>query len=1244
MSVVNAAKQSGFVATYLREYPAATLVDVQAAWRAAGNSAILAPNVFWEVKRARDKTSPVAAALPEPTRYMSRSEFIRQCLAKKPSATLKEINDAWHAAGQTAQITPTLLYAIKSKMRKLEEEDDSDDEFDEDDFGDDDFDEDTDDDFDDDFDDAFDSWVRQPQTRRSRLKRVKKVVDLFAECLVCGSDTPSVWLAAVQALIERHHREGITRPAVGKVAPFEWDEIDEVLLTTVGWCRVAIGIPIDASHEEFWAECECEIGLEDRLCAHSLSAAQQLLEQLFREAPSLPAPAPAAPDWRGLLDRLSSFIEKTTKTPEQPDRRLVWIIEDLPGASAIELFEQHLNKKGKWTRGRRIYGDRYKRALFPWARQHDQKVLAAFEGYYDSYYGDNWSWRSSDERTTIADVLRTMIGHPHVYWAEDRSRPVQIRSLPLTIAVEPAGDGAYRLRSVLDGRPIKALPTTIVNQQSAHVVFDRPGYCVTIVEGAGESLRLALEVGNWDAVIPASELEKLLAVLNRLESVIPVALPPELEGTEQPADAQVTARLTPLKPQGIELALVVRPTDQAGAFAPGEGTEKLTTIDGGKKSTLVRQFPDERKHADHVAQQLPLDDAARLGPWHWKLDSDDRALDLIDAIQSAKSAADDRPVRVEWPQGESMSVVGTVQPKELRVRIVDRRDWFGLSGSIDVGGHQVSLADLLSSIRHDREYVPIGAGKWAKIANAFRDRLVALRDVSHSERSGLSIGRTALPVVCDLEDDSVSIQTCVAWRRIIERLDALDETKPIPSTFQAELRDYQTQGVHWLRRLAAWGVGACLADDMGLGKTVEALAVLVERAELGPALVVAPTSVGFNWVSETQRFAPTLRPVLYRETDRAELLADLKPGDLLITSYGLLRRDVDVLAKQKWGTLLVDEAQFLKNSQTQTAKAARQIQAEWTVALTGTPLENHLGELWSIFRVLSPGLFGSWDRFKQQFADPIERRRDHERRQALARLIRPFVLRRTKAQVLTELPSRTEDVRIAELSAKERRLYENERLRALVELADASKGEDQRFKVLAALTRLRQLACHPQLVDASWTGGSAKFEMFLELIDEIKEAGHRALVFSQFVQHLTLVRKALDERNISYQYLDGQTPAAQRKARVEAFQRGDGELFLISLKAGGTGLNLTAADYVIHLDPWWNPAVEDQATDRAHRIGQTRPVSVYRLVAKDTIEEQILALHADKRDLVAGVLDGADQAARLSTNELISLIRAGTTA
>ncbi|MEL7335298.1 MAG: DEAD/DEAH box helicase, partial [Planctomycetota bacterium] len=381
---------------------------------------------------------------------------------------------------------------------------------------------------------------------------------------------------------------------------------------------------------------------------------------------------------------------------------------------------------------------------------------------------------------------------------------------------------------------------------------------------------------------------------------------------------------------------------------------------------------------------------------------------------------------------------------------------------------------------------------------------------------------------------------------------------------------------------------------------------------------------------------------LYRETQREQFLPDVGPGSLVICSYGLALRDADALASVAWNTLVLDEAQAIKNSRSKTSRAIGQIDADWTVALTGTPVENHLGELWSLFSVVSPGVFGGWDGFRKRFAAPIERDGDAVVRQSLADRLKPFVLRRTKSEVLTELPPRTEMNLYVDLSPAERKQYDAVRLSALGELEQIESLEsvqDQRFKILALMTRLRQIACHAGMVDESWIHGSAKLQQLCETLRDLKSEGHRVLIFSQFVKHLNFIRQGLEENDVSFEYLDGSTPAKQRQEAVDRFQSGSADAFLISLKAGGTGLNLTAADYVIHMDPWWNPAVEDQATDRAHRMGQQRPVHVYRIVARDTIEEEILAMHESKRDLVAGVMQGTEAAAKLSNEDLIRMLR-----
>jgi len=407
--------------------------------------------------------------------------------------------------------------------------------------------------------------------------------------------------------------------------------------------------------------------------------------------------------------------------------------------------------------------------------------------------------------------------------------------------------------------------------------------------------------------------------------------------------------------------------------------------------------------------------------------------------------------------------------------------------------------------------------------------------------------------------------------------------------------------------------------------------------------VLAPLSVGANWQDECHNFAPTFNPLVFGPGDRKVFLDGLGPFDLVISSYGLLQVEGEKLADVQWQVVVLDEAQAIKNMRSKRSKAAMKLSARFRMITTGTLVENHLDELWTLFNFLNPGLLGTFKRFKEIFALPIERDQDKDASRRLRKLIRPFILRRLKSDVLTELPQKTEITLQVEMSPEEALLYEAQRIKALENIDKANGAPGQKhFRILAELMKLRQLCCNPSLVLPQAGIESSKLKVFGDVVTELLANNHKALVFSQFVGHLAILRKFLDAKEISYQYLDGSTPAKERQVRIKAFQNGEGDLFLISFKAGGFGLNLTAADYVIHMDPWWNPAVEDQASDRAHRMGQTRPVTVYRLVVKGSIEEQIVKLHKEKRDLAEGLLAGSEMAGKMSASALLGLLKRGS--
>ena len=842
-------------------------------------------------------------------------------------------------------------------------------------------------------------------------------------------------------------------------------------------------------------------------------------------------------------------------------------------------------------------------------------------------------------------LLRELVDHPRLF-LEDTQDPVRVERAQVGLVAEERA-GAVIVTAGVDGT---ALPASMLERvrrgkpDKALFLWFEGSRLLTLIE-AGPDVRALLAVlhkhGN---AFPPESRGALLEKLSQLSARVPVALPRSVMGESVPLQDISVLRLEAQPGGRVRLEMRTRPLADSVTFVPGEGARDVHVRRGAGAVHAVRDFLSERAAVTALQARLPLDSAEpEEAPFSFLFPSAQGALAILAACRelSPPPAVEwvSAPLRLHAPRGLA----------DLKVSVEKRRDWFGVLGGLAVEGERVELARLLDAARRKERFVRVGADSYLEIEAALLRHLEAIADHAHASRHGLEVGPSAVGAIAALAAAGAEVDTDQTWKALAARIFAAHELRPrAPRALRADLRDYQLEGFRWLTRLASWGAGAVLADDMGLGKTVQALALLLERRKLGPALVLAPTSVGFNWIDEAKRFAPSLRMTLFADAeDRGGALEKLGPGEVLVLSYGLLTRDLERLSALRFSTIVFDEAQTLKNAQTHRFRAARALQGDFKVALSGTPLENHLGELWSLFAVVFPGLLGSAESFRSRFASPIERQADPTAAPALARVLQPFLLRRTKAQVEAQLPPRTE-VRVpVVLSPAEWQLYEDARLAALSDLETRRsklREQERRIEVLAALTRLRLLASHPRLYDPASRLASSKLERFLELVLELRAEGQRALVFSQFTSHLALVRELLDAQGIAYEYLDGQTPQGARAARVRAFQEGAAPLFLISLKAGGFGLNLTAATSVIHLDPWWNPAVEDQASDRAHRIGQHRPVTIYRLVARGTIEEKMLALHEHKRALVASVLEGKELAGKLSVPDLLGMLSAGEVA
>ncbi|MDR0949730.1 MAG: DEAD/DEAH box helicase, partial [Lachnospiraceae bacterium] len=488
-----------------------------------------------------------------------------------------------------------------------------------------------------------------------------------------------------------------------------------------------------------------------------------------------------------------------------------------------------------------------------------------------------------------------------------------------------------------------------------------------------------------------------------------------------------------------------------------------------------------------------------------------------------------------------------------------------------------------------------------------------------------------------------------AFRALVRNMKTVEDNDyEIPASLRDILREYQKRGFLWLKTLKNNGFGGILADDMGLGKTLQVIAFLLseqqEEVENRRCLIISPASLVYNWNNEIEKFAPQLssKMVVGTASERRKIIESIQPGDIMLTSYDLLKRDIEYYQGISFAYQVIDEAQFIKNHNTQAAKAVKMVEADFKLALTGTPVENRLSELWSIFDYLMPGFLYAYQRFRGELETPIVAAQDREAVSRLQKLIRPFVLRRLKKDVLADLPDKLEENVYAKPEGEQQKLYDAhvKRLQLMLDKQTDEEFRTSKIQVLSELTRLRQLCCDPGLLYEDYQGNSAKTDMCLDLIRNAVNGGHKILLFSQFTSMLERLNKQLREEDISFYTLTGATSKEKRKELVEAFNRDDTSVFCISLKAGGTGLNLASADIVIHYDPWWNLAVQNQATDRAHRIGQQNVVTVYKLIVKGSIEENIIRLQDMKKELAEQILggEGIDQG-NFSKEELLQLLR-----
>lgn len=938
-------------------------------------------------------------------------------------------------------------------------------------------------------------------------------------------------------------------------------------------------------------------------------------------------------NWMKRFDKFDAFLNGL---PKQSARRLTWLItqdEVNPEMLTVRPMEQHALRNGRWSKGRKFTAFRNQNYC-----RIEQDLDSFMSGYQLSpqdkfactILRESLAEMEEDPARTKAawgSVFLALTDHPRLFLDLPVQRNLKCQTaLPYLKLLK--SDECYEFQLCPFGEEDQLMMPILEHGDIINVyIFDNE--FLQLRQLIGKELRIPFEAKD--------EMLELISSLSKRYRILTECSLQTMGLKASIAAYQPEIRLIPEK-QGLMVDLFVKPFPEINTFyKPAEGPSELISQSSGKMLRLARDFALEQEKGEEILELCPaLNRAEKISDWQWFLE------DASDCFEFTLQLRDIfNKCNVHWPEESRFTKIRRVGLSDLSLRVQSYKDWFSLEGDLKVDDDIVTLQELLQKTSDDKgRFITLNSGQVIALNESFKQRLDELSSIAEYKNETYRVHHFLQPLLNTYFQGLASSEFCKNWEKQSAAIEEALKLEPeLPETLQAELRKYQYEGFIWLSRLDALGAGACLADDMGLGKTVQAIAFILSKASEGPTLVIAPTSVCANWQHEFQRFAPSLEVVTLGNEERMETLSCLGPGTVLISSYGLLQSERDKFSKINWRIAVLDEAQAIKNFHAKRSQAAMKIKADFRLVTTGTPVENNLNELWTVFRFINPGLLGSKDQFQRRFGVPIERENDEEAMKRLNNLIKPFLLRRRKDQVLKELPPKTNVNLRIDLSKEEREFYDQVRMGILAELNSHNNYEEKnRIRVLAGITKLRLAVCHPRLIMPDSKLPGSKLEAFLELLSEILEGGHKALVFSQFVKFLNIVRQALDELGIEYQYLDGSLSTKERTAAVENFQGGNCPVFLISLKAGGLGLNLTEADYVIHLDSWWNPAVETQASDRAHRLGQEKAVTIYHLLTKNTIEEKIHNLHQWKCDLADRILSGNDKLTTFTIDDLIKLL------
>lgn len=927
----------------------------------------------------------------------------------------------------------------------------------------------------------------------------------------------------------------------------------------------------------------------------------------------------------------SDIREKTLEKRSHYDRRIIYFFDGLR-LKAIIGEKQRLD--GSWDKGALYSRSEFIALKYEEMNATDIKIAAMLKKL------DERRFMSTPE---VPAILPLLLGSDRIFVGEYYEKPYT----PATVEVEAPwlSFKAVGMEILIDSNVPVPKPTGASVPESVVTIDDQGVYHVIAMN---PEQRMLIDGMLKTGPIPSSALVSLRQTLEKLDGLVELRTDLAELGRmdEKDGSSILVVRVKPVEDE-YEMTIQAAPLQEGMArFSPGEGEENVYDTVEGHTVVVRRDMVSEYENYDILRTFFETEIGVPYESYQTaRFSTSAHLLALLSFVH-------DNPQSffMEWPEGEILRFKDISDSADVDISVSTNVNWFEVEGGITLSGKKRTLDEILAMWKDSdvEGYLRVGEKEYAKMSKTLQRHLAAISGLGKPDRKGrISVPAIQVGTLAKVLGDEGGLHAEMdqGFKDLLERMEAAYRSSPaLPEDLNATLRDYQVQGYQWMVRLDSWGAGACLADDMGLGKTIQALAFLLHKKDGGPSLVVAPKSVVPNWATEAERFAPSLRVTILNELqDRKTVLEGAEKGDLFLASYGVLVTSADILKEVHWNVVCLDEAHQIKNRTTRMSQAAMSLNAGSRILLTGTPVQNHLGELWNLMQFVNPGLLGSWTSFKDKYLSGPEM--DDYKQEMLKGLTQPFILRRTKEEVLGDLPDKVSYEHMVHLSADEMAVYEE--ARRLVEVKfkknktreEKAMVQDVKVEFFAELTRLRLMANAMALVNPAWKGGSSKVDALKDIISTLMDGeNNRVIIFSQFTSFLDIIGNMLTKEGYQFLYLDGSTSLRERKILVTKFQAGLCPIFLVSLKAGGLGLNLTAANYVIIADPWWNPAIEKQAEDRAHRMGQERAVTVIRLVSQHTIEEKILRLHETKKELSEAILEGTDRSFKLSMDDVLDMV------